>query len=155
MNELDIMLDENRSALVRSVARLTDEQSRRRLVPSLTTPIALVKHCAAAERVWFQRTVAGIAESECDGYAVGDDAGWAVGATESRRSVTEEFEAAAHRSREICAGRVLSTDYVHYRRGRVTLFWIKLHMIEELARHAGHADILVEQILASETRVGA
>ena len=66
--ELAAVLDASRTALIGSVARLTDAQSRSRLVPSLTTPIALVKHCAAAERVWFQRTVAGLAEAECDGY---------------------------------------------------------------------------------------
>lgn len=41
----------------------------RSLVPSLTSPITVVKHCAAAERVGFKRTVGGLAEAECDGYA--------------------------------------------------------------------------------------
>lgn len=147
--ELAAVLDENRTALIDSVARLTDVQSRSRLVPSLTTPIALVKHCAAAERVWFQRTVAGLAETECDGYAAGDDRGWLVDPEQTLADVIAEYEAAADRSRHIAQGPDPADRFVHYRRGEVTFHWIGLHMIEELARHAGHADILVEQILAA------
>ncbi|MFD0927521.1 DinB family protein [Williamsia deligens] len=143
------VLDANRAALISSVARLTDTQSRSRLVPSLTTPIALVKHCAAAERVWFQRTVAGLPEADCDGYAVGDEQGWLIDPDQSLGDVIAEFEAAADRSRLIAQTPDPTDRFVHYRRGEVTFHWIGLHMIEELARHAGHADILVEQILAS------
>jgi len=38
---------------------------------------------------------------------------------------------------------------MHNRRGPLSLRWIYVHMIEELARHAGHGDILKEQILAA------
>ena len=147
--ELATVLDANRTALIGSVARLTDAQSRSRLVPSLTTPISLVKHCTAAERVWFQRTVAGLAEAECDGYAAGDDRGWLVDPEHTLAEVIAEYEAAADLSRRIAQGPEPADRFVHYRRGEVTFHWIGLHMIEELARHAGHADILVEQILAA------
>ena len=147
----DEVLDSNREALIRAVKPLTDEQSRRRLVPSLTTPIGLIKHCAAAERVWFQRTVGGLGESQCDGYARGDDQGWTVQPGQSLTDVIGEYETAAARSREIAAGARDDDTFVHYRRGAVSLPWIYAHMIEELARHAGHADILVEQILAADT----
>ncbi len=146
--ELAAVLDENRAALISSVTRLSDEQSRSRLVPSLTTPIALVKHCAAAERVWFQRTVAGLALENCDGYATGDARSWVVAPHETLTDVLIEFEAAITLSRDIAYGPHSTDKFVHYRRGEVTFYWICLHMIEELARHAGHADILVEQILA-------
>ncbi len=147
--EVAAVLDANRAALVGSVSRLSDAQSRSRLVPSLTTPISLVKHCAAAERVWFQRTVAGLSDAECDGYAVGDEKGWLVDPGQSLDDVIAEFEAVAERSRRIAQGPDPADRFVHYRRGEVTFHWIGLHMIEELARHAGHTDILVEQILAN------
>lgn len=147
--EWETVLDSNREALVRAVGTLTDEQSRRRLVPSLTTPIALVKHCAAAERIWFQRTVGGLAESQCDGYARGDDGSWAVPTEQTLAQVIAEYRAAAARSREIARTAADEDVFVHYRRGAVTFSWICAHMIEELARHTGHADILVEQILAA------
>ncbi|WP_127783913.1 DinB family protein [Rhodococcus sp. X156] len=148
--EWEAVLESNRAALVRAVQPLTDEQSRRRLVPSLTTPAGLVKHCAAAERVWFQRTIGGLAEGQCDGYARGDDGGWLVPPEQTLTQVIAEYQAAAARSRAIA--RTVADDdlFVHYRRGAVSFSWICAHMIEELARHAGHADILVEQILAAD-----
>ncbi len=66
---LENMLDYNRAALVEAVQGLTEEGARRRLVASATTPIGLIKHAAAAERIWFQHYLAGIPEAECDGYA--------------------------------------------------------------------------------------
>lgn len=147
--EWQTVLDSNREALIRAVDSLTDEQSRLRLVPSLTTPIGLVKHCAAAERIWFQRTVGGLTESQCDGYARGDDESWVVPAEQTLAQVIAEYRAAADRSREIARTAADDDVFVHYRRGAVTFSWICAHMIEELARHAGHADILVEQISAT------
>jgi uncharacterized damage-inducible protein DinB len=152
--EWEAVLDDNREALIRAVSTLTDEQSRRRLVPSLTTPIGLVKHCAAAERVWFQRTVGGLPESRCDGYARGDDESWTVPPEQTVAQVIAEYRAAAVRSREIAQTAADDDVFVHYRRGAVTFSWICAHMIEELARHAGHADILVEQILATGSTSG-
>jgi hypothetical protein len=40
----------------------------------------------------------------------------------------------------------LEDSVPHERLGRVSLRWVYVHMIEETARHAGHADILREQI---------
>ena len=53
-------------------------EARSRLVPSLTTPLALLTHAAAAERSWFQRRLAALPESEWDGYGYGDDASFAA-----------------------------------------------------------------------------
>jgi hypothetical protein len=47
---------------------------------------------------------------------------------------------------EIAAAYTLDDLAVHNRRGPLTLRWIYAHMVEELARHAGHGDILREQI---------
>jgi predicted anti-sigma-YlaC factor YlaD len=49
---LENTLELNRTELVRAVEHLSDTQAREQLVPSLTTPISLIKHCAAAERIW-------------------------------------------------------------------------------------------------------
>jgi hypothetical protein len=68
---LENTLELNRAELVRAVEHLSDIQARERLVPSLTTPISLIKHCATAERIWFQRTLAGMSIEECDGHATG------------------------------------------------------------------------------------
>jgi hypothetical protein len=50
---LENTLELNRRELVRAVEHLSDTQAREKLVPSLTTPISLIKPCAAAERIWF------------------------------------------------------------------------------------------------------
>ena len=51
---------------------------------------------------------------------------------------------------EIAAAYDLDDLALHNRRGPLTLRWIYVHMVEELARHAGHGDILKEQILAAD-----
>lgn len=143
------MLDLNRESLIECVERLSDADARRRMVPSLTTPLGLLKHVACAERSWFQRRVAALPESEWDGYGYGDDASFTVTDDDTVASAVEALRRAAVRSREIADPLDLdfTIDHDHY--GPVTLRWIYLHMIREVARHAGHADILAEQIDAA------
>jgi hypothetical protein len=148
--QLDAFLDDNRAELLEAVEGLTDEQARRRLVPSLTSPVSLVKHAAAVERVMFQKTLAGRSEDEIEGIANGDDRSWVVGDEETLDSVVAEYRAAAEESRRIAASYDLDDLALHNRRGPLTVRWIHVHMVEELARHAGHADILREQILAAD-----
>src|SRR6478672_5495377 len=75
---LENTLELNRTELVKAVEGLSETQARECLVPSLTTPISLIKHSAAAERIWFQRTLAGMNIEECDGHAVGGDGSFHV-----------------------------------------------------------------------------
>ncbi|MDQ6934410.1 MAG: DinB family protein [Actinomycetota bacterium] len=146
--QLEAFLDENREELVATLAGLTEEQARRRLVTSLSTPMAILKHCAAVERAWFQRSLAGRSAEEIDGIANGSDASFEVGDDETVDSVVAEYRLAVEQSRRIAVAYDLDDLALHNRRGPLTLRWIYLHMIEELARHAGHADILREQILS-------
>ncbi|PKV98746.1 DinB family protein [Nocardia fluminea] len=139
-------LDRNREALIATVRELSDVDARRRLVASLTTPISLIKHAAAAERIWFQRFWAGLDEGECDGYSERDEGTFAVAADESLADVIVEFERASRRSRVIAAGFDLDDTKHNPREGTVSMRWTLLAMIEEFARHAGHGDILREQI---------
>jgi len=48
---LENTLELNRAEIVTAVEGLSDAQARQKRVPSLTTPISLIKHCAAAERI--------------------------------------------------------------------------------------------------------
>src|SRR5256886_17643903 len=57
--QLETFLDEHRAALRRCLDGMTEEQARRRLVPSETTLLGLVKHVTYAERVWFGEAVTG------------------------------------------------------------------------------------------------
>jgi hypothetical protein len=139
-------LDRNREALIATARGLSEADARRRLVSSLTTPISLIKHAAAAERIWFQRFWAGLDESECDGYSRRDEGTFAVDDDESVADVISEFERASQRSREIAARFDLDDTKDFPREGTVSMRWTLLAMIEEFARHAGHGDILREQI---------
>ncbi|PRZ44292.1 uncharacterized protein DUF664 [Antricoccus suffuscus] len=143
---LDDMLDRNRAALINTVRGLSEIDARRRLVTSLTTPISLVKHAAAAERIWFQRFWAGLDESECDGYSKRDEGTFSVADDETLADVIAEYERASQRSREIASGFALDDIKDNPREGTVSMRWTLVAMIQEFARHAGHGDILREQI---------
>ena len=62
--QLEAFLEDNRSELASVLVGLTEEQARRRLVPSLTTLLGLVKHAAWVERVWFQASLLGRTREE-------------------------------------------------------------------------------------------
>jgi hypothetical protein len=145
--QLEAFLEDNRSELAGALTGLTEEQARRRLVPSLTTPLGLVKHATFVERVWFQVALLGHSRQEL-GIPEQIDDSFRLAATDSIASVTEDFRAACAESRAAAAEFGLDDLALHNRRGPLTLRWVYAHMIEELARHAGHADILREQILA-------
>ena len=150
--ELEVLgncADRNREGLVESVLRLSDAQSRRALVPSATTPIGLVKHAAAAERFWFQRFLDGRFEAECDGNSSPGEASFHVAEDESLADVIAEFRAASEVSREILSRFTLDDEMTNSRGEPVSVRFVLVHAVEEFARHAGHADILVEQILTS------
>jgi hypothetical protein len=143
---IEDMLDRNREALIETVRGLSETNARRRLVASLTTPISLIKHAAGAERIWFQRFWAGLPESGCDGYSRRDEGTFAVADDESLADVIAEFERASQKSREIAAGFNLDDTKDNPREGTVSMRWTLLAMAQEFARHAGHGDILREQI---------
>ncbi|NEW37724.1 DinB family protein [Nocardia cyriacigeorgica] len=143
---IESLLDRNREALIGTARGLSEDDARRRLVASLTTPISLIKHAAAAERIWFQRFWAGLEESECDGYSRRDEGTFAVEADESLEDVIAEFERASQRSRTIASRFDLDDTLDIPGEGTVSMRWTLLMMSEEFARHAGHGDILREQI---------
>lgn len=57
--QLEAFLDEYRQRAGGSLDGLTEEQTRRRLVPSRTTPLGLIKHLTFLERIWFGEAVSG------------------------------------------------------------------------------------------------
>jgi hypothetical protein len=145
---MEHMLDRNRQALIDTTRGLSDADARRRLVASLTTPIGLIKHAAVAERRWFQRTLLGLDESECDGYATPDEASFAVADDETLADVIAELRRASERSRAIAAGFELDDTGTHPQAGDVSLRFIYLFLIEGFARYAGYGDVLRQQITA-------
>ena len=58
------MVDRQRNEIASLLERLSEDEARARLVPSLTTPLGLVKHSTFVERVWFHHRVAGVPRAE-------------------------------------------------------------------------------------------
>ncbi len=145
---LEATMDRNRRAVIDTARGLSETDARERLVTSLTTPIGLVKHAAMAERRWFQLVLLGLAESECDGPTAPGDASFVVAESETLDDVIAEFERASARSREIAVQFDLDDTWTHDVLGEVNLRFVYLLLIEDFARHAGHGDILREQLSA-------
>lgn len=144
------LLADNRSEILALLDDLTEEQARRSLVPSLTTLLGLVKHACHAERVWFHATIAGRDRLEVGAYADLDDS-FRLGPEDTITSISTEFREVCTESDRVAMSYDLDDTGMHPRLGLVSLRWMYVHMIEELARHAGHGDILREQIIAGRT----
>jgi hypothetical protein len=145
--QIESFLHDNRLEIVGLLDGLTEEQARVRLVPSLTTLLGLVKHAAFAERVWFDVALAGRTRAEI-GLPETVDESFMLTDADTVESVLEQYRQAWTNADEIASAHSLDDLAMLNRRGQLSLRWIYVHMIEELARHAGHGDILREQILA-------
>jgi uncharacterized damage-inducible protein DinB len=141
---LAAFLDLYRDIVKRKLTGLSDQQIRQRHVRSQTTLGGLVKHLAAVEREWFQTVLARRPAEELDAPPPPDD-GWTLSGDDSTESLLAGYERACAVSRQVASGFALDDRVPHQRMGQVSLRWIYVHMIEESARHAGHADILREQ----------
>ncbi|HEX2050516.1 MAG TPA: DinB family protein [Actinomycetota bacterium] len=144
----DAFLDFFRDAIVRKVRDVSEDDARRRLVPSATTLAGIVKHLARVETSWFHHRLAQIPREELPLLRLLDepDADFAVGPEETVEGLLALYDEQCARSRELAARYELDHVVPHPHHGRVSLRWIYVHMIEETARHAGHADILRELI---------
>jgi uncharacterized damage-inducible protein DinB len=141
LETLTAMLDWLRVALQDKLEGVETEAARRRLVSSDTTLLGLVKHAAIVEATWFRYRFLG----EEDPY--GADEGFELDDSDDVTSILALYRTECDKSR--AAIRTASPDDPAARdlRGMAyNLRYILIHMIEETARHAGHADILREQI---------
>jgi hypothetical protein len=133
-------LDYLRGAIVRKASELDEDSVRRSTVPSGTSLLGLVKHLTYVEVTWFQWSFAGIDVALPSGDLEPGDTG---------ASVLDAYRDACRHANEIidtnddldalCARRAPGYD-------PLSLRWILVHLVEETARHAGHADIIREQI---------
>ncbi|WP_091554574.1 DinB family protein [Micromonospora pattaloongensis] len=134
---LESFLDFYRKVIVSKVYGLSNEDAKRRLVPSLTTLAGLLRHVTVVERNWFQHVLAGQP-------AAGDeDGGWFVDDA-TVEGLIAEYTQECDRSRSVAARLALEDVGSHPQLGPISLRWVYIHMIDETARHAGHADILRE-----------
>ena len=151
--QLRAWLDFHRHTLRHKAAGLTQEQLAQTLAPSTLSIGGLVKHMALVEDSWFSMRMMGNEDAEpWVGVDWDGDPDW-------------EFRTAADDSPEILLGLLddaiaasdrildeigddLDRRAVRMRPGGTPfdLRWIMLHMIEEYARHNGHADLIRESV---------
>jgi uncharacterized damage-inducible protein DinB len=130
------LLQYQRESLVRKVSGLSTAAACQSPVASGTTLLWLIDHLAYAEHLWVMHRFAGgdkptpIATEQTidsaltnyrDSWAAVDAVIAATGSLDTQSAIPDD-------------------------RGHVTLRWIMAHLLEETARHAGHADILRELI---------
>ena len=142
---LEAFLDFHRQVLVSKVDGIADNEARRRHVPSKTTLAGLIKHMIGVERGWFQEVLGGRSPEDIGPNVGGGQESWDLAKDETVSSLTKEYEQTCEQSRQTAARFALDDAVPEPDMGQVSLRWIYVHMIEETARHVGHADILREQ----------
>jgi uncharacterized damage-inducible protein DinB len=145
---LETWLNYHRQTLLTKCAGLTADQLKAQSVePSNLSLLGLVRHMTEVERSWFRRRFADEAidplyftEANPDGD-IEDVA--SADAQADLATFRDEIEIASG----VAAGRSLDDTFVHARlQEEMNLRWIYVHMIEEYARHNGHADLIRERI---------
>ncbi|MFJ1790275.1 DinB family protein [Kitasatospora griseola] len=131
-----------RECVVKKTEGLTEEELRRVLVGTGTNLLGLVQHLTASERYWFGYHVAGRTEYREVDFTMDVPAG--VGA---EQVLAAYAEAVAASDAVIGASADLSRPVaMPVREELLSVRWVLAHMTSETVRHAGHADILREQI---------
>jgi uncharacterized damage-inducible protein DinB len=142
---LHALLQYQRDSLVRKVAGVDEEAARRPLVDSGTTLLWLMKHMAQAETIWILHRFAGEELNDVDENGDADDT--LLAAADAYRATWARVDAvvsAAPSLDEACREPGEG--------GPANLRWVLMHLLEETARHAGHADVLRELIDGSTGR---
>ena len=150
-NERDALagfLDCQRDALVRKVQGVSDADARRAPTASSLSLLGLLKHSAVWEGRWFQGIVAGrpLADRwpEHKSPIPGED--FLVDDGDTVVQWVARYEEAAETSRLIVAAMELDHSCARTDVIDCNLRCVLLHMIEETARHAGHADLIRETL---------
>jgi hypothetical protein len=157
---LEGFLEYQRDALVRKCAGLTDEQLRMHPVPSSNvTLLGLFRHLAGVERWYFQAVINGRFPGGLFEQTDDADEDWNV-LTATGAETLAMWNAEVESSRRVASQHPLdaigtvpsdpdqiAAGTAHPSSGRqYTLRWVLIHMIDEYARHLGHADIVREAI---------
>jgi uncharacterized damage-inducible protein DinB len=146
---LSAFLDYYRALILDKAAGLNNAQLHQTLGPSSLTLGSLVHHLALAEHYWFYETFAGgnpiepwAGRTEGEGWelTIAPDLdtnvifGRYTEACDCSRAIAEQADSLEELGARETSG------------GTCSLRWILIHMIEETARHAGHADLIRESI---------
>ncbi len=137
-----------RATLAHKCAGLTGEQlAERTAPPSNLSLVGLLRHMTEVERAWFRRR---FASEPIERVYVSDespDADFEDATAEHAETDYAAFLRELESSRAATAGHAVEETFWHARRqATMSLRWVYVHMIEEYARHCGHADLIRERI---------
>ena len=144
-------LEHHRGILIWKCEDLAAEQLRRRAVlPSALSLLGLVRHMAEVERGWFQQVFLGENVPDLYDRSADEDADFNDVDQADPAGAFHVFERECAVSRQVVA-QAASLDVLSEQASERTgqswsLRWIVTHMIEEYARHNGHADLLRERV---------
>ena len=145
---LEGFLDSQREAVIRKIEGLDDATARRAPTASALSLLGIVKHCGLWERRWLQVVVAGrrFPGEWPEGNYTGMAEDFVVGQDDTVGQWVAYYREQIEHSRAVTASmdletRVARTDIVD-----CNLRYVLFHLIEETARHAGHADIIRETL---------
>ena len=145
---LEGWLDYYRATLLVKCAGLSYEQlCERSVAPSTLSLLGILRHMTKVEQIWFDIRFAG--NDAARHYILPDDPGSDFSDLDSAtlEEVYSLYLATCERSRSLCEHSGLDERVATVEReADVDLRWIFIHMIEEYARHCGHADLLRERI---------
>ena len=140
-------LDFLRETMIWKTSDLSLEQQTWAYEPSSMSLLGMIKHLAYVERSWFQTVLAGL-DVEFPWTEADPDADWRIEAGEDADGIRALYRREIERSREIAAG--MTWDEVgknaRAQAEGLTLGWVLTHMVEETARHCGHADLIREKL---------
>jgi uncharacterized damage-inducible protein DinB len=140
-------LDWYRAVVARKVEGLSDEQASRVMTSSGLSALGVVRHLTWVERLWFRWRVAG--EDVTLFTGPDNSVTFRLEPADTVASVLASYRAEIEQAQRITrAAETLDSlgahDHPIY--GPVSLRWVLVHLIEETARHAGHLDLLREQL---------
>jgi len=143
---LEAHLEHNRRTVRHKIEGISKELGVKRLGPTATSMLGVLKHLTEVEYWWFQDRLTGI-DFVGGSSQENPDGEFEVQDTENVESLLAEYDRACATAREICKKYKLEDEAFHVRKRdnkKPTLRWIYIHMIEEIARHNGHLDIYRE-----------
>lgn len=142
---LHVSLDRHRDVVLWKVEGLDDGQLRRRMTPSGTSLLGLVKHLASVEYGWFCETFG--RESEAIPFDENDpEADMRAEPHETTAELLDYYRRARAAADQVIDELSLDDVGTAWFGDTVSMRWVLIHMLEETARHAGHMDILRELI---------
>jgi uncharacterized damage-inducible protein DinB len=145
---LELNLDAQREGLIRKIDGLDDAAARQAPTASSLSLLGLIKHAVTWERRWFQVVMAG--RELPDGWPTvrpePRDADLLVDQTDTVEDWVAAYREQIEKSRAVVASMDLDSPCARPDLIECNLRYVLFHMVQETARHAGHADIIRETL---------